>query len=68
MRWVVNEKTGKRMPLDPHPLKVEGTRFTMAGRNDPDTGAPVVRSAAKGETGLASHFFTCPDAEHHRRG
>lgn len=67
VRWVVNEKTGSRMPLDPTPLKTEGTRFTMAGWNDPETGAPIVRASVAHETGLASHFSSCPERDAWRR-
>lgn len=66
MRWVVNEKTGKRMPLDPEPVTT-GTRFTMSGWNDPDTGAPVVHAVEGIGKGLPSHFATCPDSAKWRK-
>lgn len=62
VRWVVNEKTGKKMALNPAPIMREGTRFTMSGRNDEETGDPVVHAVKGIGTGLAAHFSTCPDA------
>lgn len=67
MRWVVNEKTGKRIPLNPAPVMREGTRFTMSGWNDPDSGAPMVHTVQGAGTGLASHYATCPDSDKWRK-
>lgn len=63
--WVVNERTGKRMPLDLEPETVmSGTRFVLAGER---RGVPVARVATGIEGGRRSHFATCPDADSHRR-
>lgn len=63
VRWAVNEKTGKKMALDPAPVMREGTRFTMSGRNDEETGSPVVHSVKGIGTGLRAHFSSCPDRD-----
>lgn len=72
--WVVNELTGRRMPLDPAPDSiVEGTRFVLTGEmadsylSASREHAPVARTAVAGEMGRRSHFASCPDAAEHRR-
>lgn len=66
VRWVVNEKTGKRTPLDPKaPLMRRGTRFRIIGVNA--DGSDVVRSCTGTEEGFVSHFATCPDSKSWRR-
>lgn len=69
--WAVVEASGRRMPLDPHP--VPGGNVEGLERSDPATGAPLVHVLRKvdigtpGATRYKSHFATCPNARDHRR-
>ena len=65
--WVVNERTGKRIPLDPEPTDLlYGTRFVLTGGQSLQ-GAPLARAAEVHEHGRRSHFASCPEADQHRR-
>lgn len=69
MTWVVNEKSGKRSPLNQEPV-LSGTRFVLTGAVVEEgqwKGTPFARTATGLEPGWPSHFSTCPDAHQHRR-
>lgn len=61
IRWVVIEKSGKRMPVDSEPsitgnIAVSGERASYV---TPDANATPMRHL--------SHFATCPNATSHRK-
>jgi hypothetical protein len=66
MLWVVTDK-GRRMPLDPEPVRDGNVVFT--GEYDDDV--PRVRYLHRDEAPdvptYKSHFATCPNADAHRR-
>lgn len=68
--WVVNEASGRRMPLDAHP--VETGQFAKSHVSQ--SGDKVVRHVPEplranypGKL-YETHFATCPNADSHRRG
>lgn len=72
IRWAVHEVTGKRMPLDPHPV-VTGNVAVVEWRGGEPMSLPVVAvGKAIAERSITpyryvSHFATCPNAKSHRR-
>lgn len=72
--WVVVDKTGKSMPVDADPVDNGNIELTGKTRATSQGGqAPECRYVAQGSLlteadRYVSHFATCPDADHHRRG
>lgn len=67
--WIVNEKTGKRMALDPLPLLTHGTRFRAVSESRDEQGRLVIIavSCSGDELGMRAHFASCPDRDEWRR-
>lgn len=67
--WAINEKTGKRVPLDA--VTVDDGNIVIVNRKP--NGTPIVKYLRKGEAvpdgaRYKSHFATCPNADQHRKG
>lgn len=67
--WVVNEKSGKRIALDPVPKLTHGTRFVVTGKGVDEQNREVLsaRSCKGQELGMRAHFASCPNAASWRR-
>jgi hypothetical protein len=67
--WVAWEKTGKKMPVDCHPV-VDGN-LVLVVRKD-ETGKRLIANVYdgakdRGRNRYVSHFVTCPNSTQHRR-
>lgn len=59
--WIAEEKTGKKIPLDPRPPVYEVTEsFDAREKNEPANRITFGRRNLKA---YVSHFATCPDAD-----
>lgn len=69
MTWIVNEKSGKRIALDPLPLMTHGTRFRAVSESRDEEGRLVIIgvSCSGDEVGMRAHFASCPDSKSWRR-
>lgn len=61
MLWGKHVMTGGKIPADPNVTATTGTRFQW---NDALGGWETCTDDA---VGYVSHFFTCPNAAHHRK-
>lgn len=69
VEWVVNEKSGKRIALDPLPKMTTGTRFVVTGKgvDEQNREVAMARTCKGQEVGLRAHFASCPDSKSWRR-
>lgn len=72
IEWVVVEKSGKRMPIDPFP--VDDGNIVKVGRETQDRTPLVAYAPPKRQGSLiedepryVSHFATCPEADQFRK-
>ena len=74
IEWCVSLTSGKRIPLDAVPV-AEGGNVYKVGRNDEESGAPIVAFDKRGvhlpifdgEPRYVSHFATCPNSDEWRK-
>lgn len=73
--WAVNEKSGKREPIDAGPVSNGNIEIVASGEDDEGRSHVVIRHLKGDELPLfgdappryISHFATCPDAKTHRK-
>lgn len=63
--WAVTTK-GKRIPIDPTPVKDGNIRLIVRENNLPPLAIVVTLSENRDTDMYKSHFATCPNAQKHR--